>query len=240
MINQLLTELEMRIDALNEKITPDASRAARVQTILLDFKEKRKVPDFRFDSIYPAAIRKLSGVHWTPVEVALRATELLVSRKRAKVLDVGSGCGKFCTVGALSSNGQFIGIERRGYLVEVAKSVAQDLGAHDASFIQGDMRFLDWSYFDSIYLFNPFYESTLKVSPIDSSVPIGLDQFHKSIEIVRTKLSEARAGTKVVTYHGFGGEMPLGYERVLKEPICTSFLELWVKRKKGEKTGDLR
>ena len=64
---------------------------------------------------------------------------------------------------------------------------------------------------------------------IDDTVSLNADKFNRYVEIVRTKLRNARLGTKVATYHGFGGEMPPGYLRFKKEPIGTSFLELWVR-----------
>jgi hypothetical protein len=88
---------------------------------------------------------------------------------------------------------------------------------------------LDWSFFDGFYLFNPFYEHKVKSIRIDTTLSYSQEEFIRYVEIVRSKLKLARVGTKVVTYHGFGGDMPLGYQCMKKEPIGTSYLELWVK-----------
>ena len=166
--------------------------------------------DFRFDQVFPAEIRKISETHWTPVEVAIRATELLVKDSRTRVLDVGSGCGKFCAIGALVSPGWFTGVEERLHLAEIARKASETLGATQASFIHGNMMDLDWSDFDSFYLFNPFYEHKMKSIRIDTTISHSQQKFDRYVEIVRAKLRGTRTGTRVVTYHGFGGDMPGG------------------------------
>ena len=163
------------------------------------------------------------------MEVAIRAAELLVSSGKSRVLDIGSGCGKFCTVAALSTHGHFTGVEQRPHLAERARTIADEIGAIQTSFIEGNMADLDWSFFDSFYLFNPFYENQVKSIRIDDMVLLNEDKFFRYIDIVRTKLRAARPGTLVATYHGFGGDMPFGYHLLKKEPIGTSVLELWVK-----------
>ncbi len=219
----------MEIETLQKKLNPEEKRAERVKKLVEDLRSGRQVTDFRFDQIYPPVIRRLSGTHWTPVEVCIRAAELLVTDEKSRVLDVGSGCGKFCTVAALSSRGQFIGIEQRPHLVEAARKAAEELGASQTSFLQGNMADLDWSFFDSFYLFNPFYENKVPAIRIDETVSHNQDKFKRYVEIVKTNLRVARPGTKVATYHDFGGEMPPGYQRIKKEPVGTSYLEVWVK-----------
>jgi len=217
------------MELLNIKLNLQERRKQRVKKISEDLRTGRAVTDFRFDQLYPLSIRELSETHWSPIDVAIRAAELLVSDETTRVLDVGSGCGKFCIVAALSSRGQFIGVEQRPHLFEVAKKMGEELGASQASFKLCNMMEVDWSSFDSFYLFNPFYENILKSIRIDDTVSHNQDKFTRYIEAVRNRLSLARSGTKVLTYHGFGGDMPMGYHRVHREPLGTSYIELWVK-----------
>lgn len=228
-MHHLVSEIEMEIENLRRRLTSEGKKSERIKKLVEDLRGGRKVTDFRFDQVYSPIVRKLSGTHWTPVEVAIRASELLVTNEKSRVLDVGSGCGKFCTIAALSSRGHFIGIEQRAHLAEVARTTAQKMGASHASFIHGNMIDLDWSFFDSFYFFNPFYENKLPSIKIDETVALNRDKFNRYIDTVRTKLRVARPGTKVVTYHGFGGDIPSGYELTKKVPIATSCLELWVK-----------
>src|SRR3954471_8285376 len=83
--------------------------------------------DVEFDDVYDPEIRALSPQHWTPVQVAARAATLLTQAGATRILDVGSGAGKFCIAGALSTDAHFTGVERRGRLVETARRAATRL-----------------------------------------------------------------------------------------------------------------
>jgi predicted RNA methylase len=208
---------------------PQEKRKERLGEVADRLRIGRSVTDFRFDQVYPPEIRSLSEVHWTPVGVARRAAELLVNGDQTQVLDVGSGVGKFCIVGALASRGHFIGVEQRPHLLEVARKAAQELSADRATFVSGQMEDLNWSLYDAFYLYNPFYENRRESIRIDSTVFHSEGEYDRLVEVVRAKLKAARVGTRIATYHGFGGEVPLGYECVRREPIGTSYLEVWVK-----------
>lgn len=229
-LNLLIGEIEMEIEALTRKVTPKEKRKERVESVVEGLRFGQRITDFQFDQLYPRLARRLSSTHWTPVEVAIRAAELLADSPKSRVLDVGSGCGKFCTVAALTSCGQFIGVEQRPNLVEIAQGISEELAVTNVSFVHGNMADLDWSFFDSFYMFNPFYENQIKSIQIDNIVPLSPDRFYRNVDIVRSKLRLARPGTKVVTYHGFGGEFPAGYHRLKREAIASGFLELWIKK----------
>ena len=149
----------MNIENLYKQPASNEKRGERIVKLVEDLRTGRRVTDFRFDQIYPSPIRKLSSTHWTPVEVAVRVAELLVKDSSSQILDVGSGCGKFCTGGRISEPGAiFTGVEQRIHLVDVARTAGEELGASRASFVHENMAELDWSRFDAFYLFNPFYE----------------------------------------------------------------------------------
>ena len=59
--------------------------------------------DDDFDGIYPEEVRPMAFTHFTPIEIAIRAAKFLVQKSGTKVLDIGSGAGKFCKV-AISTN----------------------------------------------------------------------------------------------------------------------------------------
>jgi SAM-dependent methyltransferase len=188
------------------------------------------IEDERFDRLYPPDAHALAERHWTPVRVALRAVELLVAKPAAMVLDVGSGAGKFCIVGALATDAGFVGVEQRPHLVDSATALATNLGAQRARFVTGDVFALDWREFDAIYLYNPFQEHVGDdAGVIDRTISIGPRHHADAVQRTRAKLAEARIGTRVVTYYGFGGRMPHSYRRVHKERCAGDWLELWVK-----------
>ncbi len=75
----------------------------------LDPDEVTSVEDEKFDRIYPAQIRELSSVFWTPVAIAAEAAKLLVTTPGTHVLDIGCRPGKFCLVAASLTEGRFTG-----------------------------------------------------------------------------------------------------------------------------------
>ena len=85
------------------------------------------VSDEEFDLIYSDFARQLSSCQWTPVAVAFAAARLLVRDRVCKVLDVGSGVGKFCQIAASVAPGTFVGVEQRARLVAHAVTSRADV-----------------------------------------------------------------------------------------------------------------
>ena len=189
-----------------------------------------RIVDSELDDIYPTSIRAVSSLFWTPVSVAIRAAELLVKEPSTRVLDVGSGAGKFCIVGAATTGASFTGIEHRERLVRTARLAASRLGIDEARFIHGSFDTVNIESFDAIYLFNPFEENLWdSESHLDDTVELSDERFVADIDSAEALLARARVGTRVVTYHGFGGQMPSSYLRALRERRHTGYLDLWVK-----------
>src|ERR1700712_4697182 len=80
--------------------------------------------DEEFHQLYTPEIQYLANRHWTPLNVAKRACAFLATESNARILDIGSGAGKFCLSGAFyHPNAFFSGIEQRQKLVETANHV---------------------------------------------------------------------------------------------------------------------
>src|SRR6478752_2434182 len=94
--------------------------------------------DKDFDLIYPRSIRRMAEQHFTPLHVAKKAAAFLAPGTGVKVLDIGSGAGKFCLAGAVITKGSFVGIEQRVDLVNVANSIASRCGISNAHFIHAN------------------------------------------------------------------------------------------------------
>ncbi|HET9992220.1 MAG TPA: methyltransferase domain-containing protein [Kofleriaceae bacterium] len=175
--------------------------------------------DADFDALVPAELRHLSNLHWTPISVAIRAAKLLAPDAGARVLDIGAGIGKLCTIGALCTRANWVGIECQPALVTAAERIARTFGVADrTTFVLGDAFSLAWTEFDALYFFNPF---ELPLFPTTAS-----STFRIAIAETERRLGELRPGTRVVTLHGFGGTMPACYELLWHE------LELacWIRR----------
>ncbi len=190
----------------------------------------RDVADADFDVVYPRKVQARSSQFWTPFAVARRAAELLVVDTSTHVLDVGSGVGKLCIVGAATTGARFTGIEHRGSLARIARKAAETYGVRGTRFIAAPMQRIRWASFDAFYLFNPFAENAFGVDEqLDRTVELSRSRYFSDIAFVEEMLAMARVGARVLTYHGFGGAMPNTYQPVLRERIGTDALELWLK-----------
>ncbi len=185
--------------------------------------------DERFDRVYPQSIRDLSDIHWTPSRVARRAAELLDLASWARVLDVGSGVGKFCLVAAANSPATFVGVERRPNLIEVAESARTALGTSRVAFVHGDVFQMDWSSFHALYFYNPFGEHFLAEEERMDAETFGMDAYDRAVVLTQDHLDRMPAGTRVALYHGFGGGMPASYRCQFREWSGTGVLEIWHK-----------
>jgi len=186
--------------------------------------------DADFDSVYEEDIRDLSAQHWTPVRVATRAAKLLTRAGARRILDVGSGVGKFCIAGALSTDATYVGLERRARLVEIARRAAAHYGAERATFVHASLDDFSFEGFTGIYLFNPFYEQiSALVEQIDEATERSSIWYEHFVQTTVTKLDKLEPPVAVVTYNGFGGHMPLLYTFLGEEPAGTDQLELWMK-----------
>lgn len=189
------------------------------------------VSDITFDAaLYPPDLRRRSASFWTPVDVARRVVELLAPAPLTRVLDIGSGVGKLCIIGAAMSRALFFGVEQRARLVNVATDAASRARLGNVRFVHRDFRGVDVAAFDALYLYNPFEESAWPADEwLDATVPMSFAKARDDVFRMEAMLAFARPGTRVVTYHGFGGDMPSSYTRLLGEPHHRGHLELWVK-----------
>jgi predicted RNA methylase len=188
------------------------------------------VADADFDAAYPRHVRAVSAQYWTPCAIARRAAELLVVDPSTQVLDIGSGAGKFCIVGAATTGARFIGVEHRPALVRVARRTAETFGVRGARFLPAPIQAIRWSAFDAFYLFNPFSENAFGLDEqLDRTVELSRARYFRDIAFVEKMLAMAPVGARVLTYHGFGGAMPNTFQPVLRERIGSDALELWLK-----------
>ncbi|HVW27406.1 MAG TPA: methyltransferase domain-containing protein [Polyangiaceae bacterium] len=194
-------------------------------------------PDF--DRLYPEKIQVASWRFWTPIHVAYRAAEVLESLGAARVLDVGSGPGKFCIIGGMvAPNVTFVGVEHRGHLVATAREVASRLDVSNVHFAVGDATAAALNRFDAYYLYNPFGENLFQREDwLDADVELSFRRYVHDRHRMRAALAQARVGTIVITYHGPGMTMPSGYERLFADPIGSDSLCVWQKKRAGATAG---
>jgi SAM-dependent methyltransferase len=187
--------------------------------------------DRDFDQIFPQSVRGLSVLHWTPVKIARRAAEFLVTAPGTRVLDIGCGPGKFCIVGALATEGLFKGVEQRVDLCRVGQAAILKAKITNAEIVQGNVMDLDFSEFDAFYLFNPFEEHLQTTSPIDRAIELSESLYEGYTHHVAEQLARAPLGTRVATFYGRCEEIPPGYDRVGN--TGHSALKFWIKQLGG-------
>jgi Methyltransferase domain len=186
-----------------------------------------EVTDAEFDEIYPQQIRPLSKRHFTPVAVAKMAAAYLADTPNAKILDIGSGVGKFCMIGAACTEGAFTGVEQRENLHLLSNSLAKQYELSNIDFIHGNILDVNFKEFDAFYFFNAFFENILVDDSIDDKVELDKGLFFMYSLYVRRELSKMPIGTKLATYYAYSEEIPLNYSVVSTE--LEGRFKLWEK-----------
>jgi predicted RNA methylase len=195
--------------------------------------------DRDFDQFLPSELRCVSGQYWTPLVVAIRAAEWLDELNVRTVVDIGSGAGKFCVAAALSGRAQLvIGVEQRARLIAAARDLAHVLDVGErVTFIHGTFGETSLPEADAYYLYNPFGENLFgPAEHLDDDVELGDARYQRDIAAVEKLLREARVGTYLLTYNGFGGEVPSSYRQVRVDLEMPNHLRMWRKTKENSLT----
>jgi hypothetical protein len=213
----------------------DAAESS-AQRIAESLRDGFPVSDRTFDALLPADLARFSARHWSPVAVAMLASRWLACES-PRVVDIGSGCGKFCTIGALVTGARFVGIEQRARLVAGARAFAERLGVADrVEFVHGDVAGLSIEASDALYLFNPFEENLLpRADWLDDSIEHSETKFHADLDSMEAAFDLLAIGAKVVTYEGFGCESFDGFELLRTADLRGGQLCCW--RKVGPSRG---
>lgn len=183
--------------------------------------------DEAFNRVYPLKIQNQSADHWTPVQIARKAARWLVTKPGTRVLDIGSGPGKFCAVGATTTTGYFTGVEQRAHLAAIAGDMIRDQGIARVEFIHGNITGIRFSDYDAFYIYNPFQENILPSLRIDSRVEMAESLYLEYTGYVEAQLTQAPLGTRVVTYVGECEEIPACYD--CDREAFGGYLKLWIK-----------
>lgn len=187
--------------------------------------------DAAFDQLLSARARSKSSQHWSPFCVGRRAALRFAERGARRILDVGSGPGKFCIAAASARPELEVhGIEQRAGLAASAITLARRLGLRNLQLRAGDALLAPWRTFDGFYFFNPFAENVLTIEDtIDQTVELSPARFCTQLLQVAKLLTAARKGTVIVTYHGLGGFIPSSYDLIREELVGAGCLRTWVK-----------
>ena len=181
-----------------------------------------------FDKIYPKAYQEHSARHFTPVKIAVKAAKLLVDDPADKILDIGSGVGKFCCIGASVTNAQFYGVEMRKTLTNLSNKIKRNYKIKNAHFINSDFTKLDFKKYNGIYFFNSFHEYFDSSCVLDETSKVSLQAYEKFHDDLILKLNECNSGTKLVTFHTFKKRIPSTYQFI--DANETGLLKFYIKK----------
>lgn len=186
------------------------------------------INDQHFDNLYSNRMQELSGKHWTPVQVAINAAGFLAEQPGSRILDIGSGIGKFCLVAGQSQPGShFYGVEQRRELISVSDRAKRLTGIENVTFIHANFTQIDLNKFDHFYFYNSFYENLVEDEyHIDESIDYSLSLYEYYTHYLFKALEKKPRGTKLATYHGFREVVPSGYRQV--DTVYNS-LRCWIK-----------
>jgi SAM-dependent methyltransferase len=181
-----------------------------------------------FDNLFPDSNSSLMKRHWTPLEVAKKAAQFLAAEKNVRILDIGSGVGKFCLAAAnFMPLAFYTGIEQRGYLVEQAIQAKKILSLKNVDLLHGNFSTVNFKDYDHFYFFNSFYENFSFSENMDNEIEYSKELYEQYTYLLKTKLESKPSGTRLATFHSTEEEIPSDYLVVGTEMKNT--LKLWVK-----------
>ncbi|MDF2191291.1 methyltransferase domain-containing protein [Paraflavitalea sp. CAU 1676] len=173
-------------------------------------------------------MQKLARRHWTSLAITKMVSKFVTPSSGVKVLDIGSGVGKFCLASAYHEpSSHFFGIEQREDLVAHANTAKDILGLQNAHFIHGNFTQLDFSQYDHFYFYNAFYEHLTDTDKIDNNITFSTALYNYYNRYLYKKLDAMPAGTRLATFHTLEDRVPPGY--YLAESHVGTLLKFWIK-----------
>lgn len=193
----------------------------------------RALANAAFDHLLPQELRRVSDDYWTPLPVVRRVAAWLRAERARSIVDIGSGAGKFCVATALLAPCRVIGLEQRPSLVASARALATLFDVDDrVTFLTGSFGDTPTPAADAYYLFNPFGEYSFGGAlDADDAVVFSEQTYTRDVDAMTRFLSRAPVGTLVITYNGYGGDLPRTYEEIRVDLTFRAALRLWKKRR---------
>jgi hypothetical protein len=201
----------------------DENDIAAIQDIFEDLKAGVFPLDDHFDRFYPALSTELSAQHFSSFYTCKQVLDFFGSDESLNVLDIGSGIGKFCFLGALLTKSNFTGIELRESLHKWAEHVRSVAQMNQIQFLNGDVKDLNFQAYNCFYLFNPFMEYKDGKRKIDATISTERGAYTDLLSSLFNKLEALPSGIKLATYHVGMDLIPTTYQlvdRKLGNTLC--------------------
>lgn len=185
------------------------------------------ITDEDFNAIYPQKISLLSRKHWSSVSVSKLASEFLVDRPGTKVLDIGSGAGKFCMIGATHTKGHFTGVEQRRELIDLCNTLSESYRIPNVKFLHANITSIDFADYDAFYFYNSFYENIDMVNRIDDTIKLDMQLYHLYSAYIAEQFASLRVGARLVSFCSPLNIIPRTFKLV--DTSCGGILKFWEK-----------
>lgn len=190
--------------------------------------EKWFSSDEQFNQLYPLSMQALARRHWTPLGVARKVAGFLAAENNVRILDIGSGIGKFCLSAAYYKPKAFYyGVEQRKSLIRQSEAARELLHILNVSFIHGNFTQLDFKNFDHFYFYNAFYENLAGTDKIDNSIDYSVELYNYYNHYLFKQLEQKPGGTRLATFYSLEDEIPQSYHLVGSE--FNNMLKFWIK-----------
>jgi hypothetical protein len=184
--------------------------------------------DEKFHKLYPESVRSLARMHWSPLYIIQKVVSYLAPNNTVKVLDVGSGVGKFCLAGAYYKPAvSFYGVEQRKNLISYAENAQKKLGLYNVHFVNKNFTQLNLNEYDHFYFYNAFFENLDGTEKIDNEIVYSNELYNYYSIYLYNQLEKMPIGTRIATYCSWGDEIPPCYQ--LAESHFDNLLKFWIK-----------
>ncbi len=154
-----------------------------------------------FDDLTLDKFKSIAEVHWSSFSSIQMVVDFLDRTDSTNILDIGSGIGKFCILGAKLTNIHFTGVEIRESLHKEAVRILKKYALENVTLIHDDIKNLDFSPFDAFYYYNPFCEHIATNNWIEKSDFLEEDKYYEYEDIVLQKLEQKETGTIVILHY---------------------------------------
>jgi hypothetical protein len=120
--------------------------------------------------------------------------------------------------------------KHRPRLVAAAQELACrfDVDAR-AAFIEGAFRDTVVVRADAVYLYIPFGENLSRTGWLDDTVVLGPARFTHDVQLAERFLESLQTGTLLITYNGFGGNVPSCFAEIRADDAFQGALRMWRK-----------
>ena len=149
-------------------------------------------------------------------------------KNNSKVLDIGSGAGKFCMIGSVCTNGHFTGVEQRDNLHLLAEQIFKKYQLKNINFINSNINQIEFNNYEAFYFFNPFYENIIQFEKIDDAIDVKNDLYDEYSNYVKNQLDLMPLGTRLVTFFSAYDEVPISYQLISKDD--RQKISMWEKK----------